>query len=61
MPDYRAMYYTLAGKVADAIDLLMQAQQEAENIHIEKEDPSVIADIKLEKHKPTAIPRGQAQ
>lgn len=30
MPDYKAMYFRLAGKVADAIELLVQAQQEGE-------------------------------
>lgn len=30
MPDYKAMYYRLAGKVADAIDVLSAAQLENE-------------------------------
>ena len=30
MPDYKAMYYRMAGKMADAIELLIQAQREGE-------------------------------
>lgn len=35
MPDYKFMYYRLAGKVADAIDLLTQAQQEGEELSMD--------------------------
>lgn len=34
MPNYKEMYFNLAGKVADAIDLLVQAQQEGEDQYI---------------------------
>ena len=30
MPNYKQMYFDLAGKVADAIDLLVEAQREGE-------------------------------
>ncbi|MDR0906776.1 MAG: hypothetical protein LBN00_11520 [Oscillospiraceae bacterium] len=34
MPDYKKMYFELAAKVADAIDLLVTAQQNAEEQYI---------------------------
>ena len=37
MSDYKAMYYRLAGKVADVIDMLIEVQQENEEMAI-KED-----------------------
>ena len=30
MPDYKMMYFQLAAKVADAMDILLKAQQEGE-------------------------------
>ena len=36
--DYKKMYYQLAAKVADAIDLLIEAQQQGEDTYIESED-----------------------
>lgn len=30
MPDYKAMYFALASQVANAIDVLLQAQQDGE-------------------------------
>lgn len=38
MPDYKAMYYQLAAKVADAVELLVSAQQQGERQFIEKND-----------------------
>ncbi len=35
MPDYKSMYLRLAGKVADAIELLIQAQLEGEESALE--------------------------
>lgn len=32
MPDYKAMYFRLAGKIADAIDTLVVAQRETEEM-----------------------------
>ena len=31
LPDYKTMYYQLAAKVADAVELLISAQQEGES------------------------------
>jgi hypothetical protein len=31
MSDYKSLYFTLTGKVADAIELLIQAQQAGED------------------------------
>ena len=38
MPDYKSMYFKLAARVADAIELLTIAQQEAEEAYIEAEE-----------------------
>ena len=35
MPDYRKMYFALAAKVADAIDILVAAQQAGEEAAVE--------------------------
>lgn len=37
MPDYRRMYFELAAKVADAIELLAAAQQSGEEDYCEDE------------------------
>jgi len=37
MPDYKSMYFALAAQVADAVDLLIKAQQEGEEAAIEKD------------------------
>ena len=42
MPDYKAMYYRHAGKVADAIELLTQAQQETEELSMDEHDVPLI-------------------
>lgn len=36
MPDYKAMYFQMAAKVADAVELLIQAQQNGENAYTEE-------------------------
>lgn len=36
MPDYKKMYFRLSGKVADAIELLTEAQIEAEETAIKE-------------------------
>lgn len=41
-PDYKAMYFHLAGQVADAIELLVQAQQEAEAAAMEDGEPPLV-------------------
>jgi len=35
MPDYKAMYFQLAAKVADAVELLTTAQQQGEDAYVE--------------------------
>ncbi|OPY60235.1 MAG: hypothetical protein A4E56_02811 [Pelotomaculum sp. PtaU1.Bin065] len=42
MPDYKAMYYQLAAKVADAVELLVSAQQQGERQFIEKNGHSEV-------------------
>ena len=37
MPDYRKMYFQLAARVADALDLLVKAQQQGENDYVKDE------------------------
>lgn len=34
MPNYKKMYFELAGKVATAIDILVQAQQDGEDSYV---------------------------
>ena len=36
MPDYKEMYFQLAARVADAIELLTAAQQAGEDCYIEE-------------------------
>ncbi|MHB1314260.1 MAG: hypothetical protein ACYCX2_02095 [Christensenellales bacterium] len=38
MPDYETMYFQLASKVADAIELLVYAQQLSEKQLVEKDE-----------------------
>ena len=38
MSDYKKMYYQLAAKVADVIEILINAQQQGEDCYIESED-----------------------
>jgi len=38
MPDFKTMYFQLAAKVADALDILLKAQQEGE-AEFMKEEP----------------------
>ncbi|GHV10373.1 hypothetical protein FACS1894217_15800 [Clostridia bacterium] len=39
MPDYKEMYFKLTAKVADAVDLLISAQQEGEEAYLEGSPP----------------------
>ena len=41
MPDYQKMYFQLAAKVADAIELLIDAQTKAEEQFIKEESTAV--------------------
>lgn len=50
MPDYKSMYFQLAANVADAVDLLVKAQQDGENTYTK--EPQDIA--LLEKLRPNS-------
>ena len=41
MPDYRKMYFELAARVADAVDLLTIAQQVSEARYTEDPEPAL--------------------
>ena len=41
MPNYKTMYFQLAAKVADAIDLLVEAQRQGEASYSEGSDPQL--------------------
>lgn len=38
MPDYKSMYFQLAAKVADVVEILIEAQQQGEDSYIENDD-----------------------
>jgi hypothetical protein len=38
MPNYKTMYFQLAAKAADAVELLTAAQQQGEDAYVEGED-----------------------
>lgn len=42
MADYKTMYFQLAGKVADAIELLESAQLKEEDTYINSNEPSLV-------------------
>ena len=42
MPDYKEMYFQLAAKVANAIDILVEAQQQGEHDYTEEETPTLL-------------------
>lgn len=41
MADYKEMYFQLAAKVANVVEILVEAQQQGENDYIEKETPII--------------------
>ena len=41
MPDYKEMYFQLAAKVANAVDILIEAQQQGEYDYTEEETPVI--------------------
>lgn len=41
VPDYKEMYFQLAAKVANAIDILIEAQQQGEYDYSEEESPVI--------------------
>ena len=51
MPDYKKMYFQLAAKVADALDILLKAQQEGEAEFVDGEQlPGLkVLDVQEEK------------
>lgn len=51
MPNYKSMYFKLAAKVADAVELLTEAQLEGENAYIESEDAPVISIVDEDKEE----------
>jgi hypothetical protein len=42
MPDYKEMYFKLAAKVANAVDILVEAQQQGEYDFTEEETPAIL-------------------
>ena len=42
MPDYKGMYFQLAAKVANAVDILVEAQQQGEYDYTEEESPVIL-------------------
>ena len=42
MPDYKKMYFELAGKVADAVEFLIAAQRNGENRFMEDVEPPIL-------------------
>jgi len=51
MPDYKTMYYKMFNAVTDSIEILKQAQLEAEEMYIEssEKDDSKITELKIVK------------
>lgn len=41
MPDYKEMYFQLAAKVANAVDILVEAQQQGEYDYSKEENPVI--------------------
>ena len=50
MPDYREMYFKMARAAVDAVDILIAAQQECEEMYIHAPEP-MLELIKPEKEK----------
>lgn len=44
MPDYQKMYFSMAAKLADAIELLQTAQQEGEDAYCAADESTVPPD-----------------
>lgn len=42
MPDYKEMYFQLAAKVANVIDILVEAQQQGEYDYSKDESPVIL-------------------
>ena len=52
MADYKTMYFRLAGRVADAIEILQEAQMEAEALYLDgsNQDNLILLDKPQESH-----------
>lgn len=51
MPDYEKMYFQLAARVADVVEVLIAAQQQGEDMYIESSDELVISAIQNSDEK----------
>lgn len=56
MPDYKALYYRLAGRVADVIEILVKAQQEDEKTIMEDALPVLPLEDEDDDHHETTHP-----
>lgn len=50
MADYRKMYFELAGKVADVIEILVKAQRDGEDSVINDQEICKIIDLEKSEH-----------
>jgi len=49
MADYMTMYFKLAGQVSRAVDILIAAQQQGEDMYVESEDtPITLLEVKAD-------------
>jgi hypothetical protein len=54
MPDYKRMYFTLAAKVSDAVNILVAAQQQGEDEYVENPPQfTPLREVKTEKDDDT--------
>lgn len=53
MTDYKTMYFRLAGRVADAIEILQEAQMEAEALYLDgsSQDNLILLDKQNDSRK----------
>lgn len=49
MPDYKEMYFKLAAKIADAVNILIDAQQQGEEAYIDDSQDRNIRVIHITK------------
>ena len=47
--DYKTMYFQLAAKIADAVELLIKAQREGEALYMEENESIVQLDARKEE------------
>ncbi len=58
--DYEKMYYQLAAKVADAVELLVSAQQQGEKQFVENTDHAEVSLLRKEEKPPHQSPKAPA-